>query len=148
MENGYDVFISYSRKDAKIADKICKALDARGVKYFIDRKGVYSGGQFLQVLAESILSSKLLLLLCSRNSYDSEYTQKEINFAIQHKLTIIPYIIDDSTMPSLYQLACANLNQREMKGFSPEELAKELSERLSGSSCDRKWIHNVSTIVR
>lgn len=134
MENKYDVFISYSRKDTRIADKICEVLDARGIKYFIDRKGVYSGDQFLQVLAESILNSQLFLLLCSRNSYESEYTQKEINFAIQQKRTIIPYIIDDFPMPPLYRLAFANLNYREMKSFSPDELAKDLNEMLSGNT--------------
>ena len=42
----YDVFISYSRKDTAIADKICKALDKAGITYFIDRKGINGGMEF------------------------------------------------------------------------------------------------------
>ena len=34
----YDVFISYSRKDAKIADEICTALSAAGLTFFIDKE--------------------------------------------------------------------------------------------------------------
>lgn len=30
----YDVFISYSRKDTKIADIICEAFDKAGITYF------------------------------------------------------------------------------------------------------------------
>lgn len=95
---------------------------------------MYCGDQFWQVLADSILNSKLFLLLCNRNSYESEYTQKEINYAIQQKRTIIPYIIDDFPMPPLYQCAFANLNYREMKGFPPDNLSKELKEMLSDNT--------------
>ena len=34
----YDVFISYSRKDMLIVDKVCAALDREGISYFMDRQ--------------------------------------------------------------------------------------------------------------
>ena len=39
----YDVFISYSRKDTIIADRICEAFDKVGISYFIDRKCIPVG---------------------------------------------------------------------------------------------------------
>lgn len=40
MGTKYDVFISYSRKDTVVADRICAALDQQDITYFIDRKGI------------------------------------------------------------------------------------------------------------
>ena len=52
----YDVFISYSRKDTPIADKICAAQDQQDITYFIDRKGIGGGMGFPSVLADATLS--------------------------------------------------------------------------------------------
>ena len=36
----YDVFISYSRKDTNIANRICQALDKANINYFIDKQEI------------------------------------------------------------------------------------------------------------
>ena len=41
-----DVFISYSRKDMAVADRICAAFDKAGISYFIDRQGIGGGMEF------------------------------------------------------------------------------------------------------
>ena len=65
----YDIFISYSRKDTEIANRICKAFDQAGITYFIDRQGIGGGMEFPTVLAEAILNCKLMLFLASKNSF-------------------------------------------------------------------------------
>ena len=67
----YDVFISYSRKDSEVANRICAAFDEVGITYFIDRQGISGGFEFPAVLAEAIINSKIFLYLASGNSYDS-----------------------------------------------------------------------------
>jgi hypothetical protein len=64
----HDVFISYSRKDTEVADRICEVFDKVGISYFIDRQGIGGGLEFPLVLAENIVSSKLFLFLASENS--------------------------------------------------------------------------------
>ena len=46
----YDVFISYSRKDKDIADKIYACLTHAGFSCFMDRKGISGGADFPAVL--------------------------------------------------------------------------------------------------
>ena len=53
----YDVFISYSRMDTAIADRICAAFDKVGITYFIDRQSIGGGFEFPVVLAEAIIES-------------------------------------------------------------------------------------------
>lgn len=115
-----DVFISYSRKDSAIADEICTILDDAGISYFIDRKGISGGVDFVKEISSSIMNSKIILFLGSANSYQSEYTQKEITFAQNEKKNIIPYIIDDTALPKELKLLFANLNIRNYKDYPPQ----------------------------
>ena len=96
-----EVFISYSRKDTPIADKICAALDRAGISYFIDRRGIAGGMEFPIELAKAIDSCKVFLFLASKNSYESKFTNSEITFAFNEKPknSLLPYIIDNSTLP-------------------------------------------------
>lgn len=113
----YDVFISYSRKDTAIADRVCAAFDAAGISYFIDRQGIAGGMEFPQILADAIENSRLFLFLASENSYNSKYTKNEVAFAFNEKShnSLLPYIIDGSRMPSLLRFTFANINVRTMR---------------------------------
>ena len=86
----YDVFISYSRKDIAAAETLCRALDEAGVKYWIDRN-MHGSVNFLTEITRYIRNAKAVLFIASDNSAKSEWTQKEILYALKHKKTIIPY---------------------------------------------------------
>lgn len=47
----YKVFISYSRKDSRIADRICEELDKAGITYFIDREAIKGSVDFPDVIS-------------------------------------------------------------------------------------------------
>lgn len=86
----YDVFISYSRKDIAAAETLCRALDEAGVKYWIDRN-MHGSVNFLSEITRYIRNAKAVLFIASDNSAKSEWTQKEILYALKQKKTIIPY---------------------------------------------------------
>lgn len=110
----YDVFISYSRKDTDIANRICNVLNRYDITYFIDRQSIQGGAEFPSVLADAIIESRLILFLASENSYQSKFTNKEITFAFNEKPSgsIIPYIIDGSHLPRNLRLVFADVNWR------------------------------------
>ena len=118
MENfEYDVFISYSRKDTDVAERIVRAFAAKGITYFIDRQGIGGGMEFPALLAKAIRSSRVFLFLASKNSYESKFTQNEIVYAFnkKDKNNIIPYIIDGSTLPEELEFTFAAINWRNLK---------------------------------
>ena len=129
----YDVFISYSRKDTKIVNRICHAFDEAGIRYFIDRKGLSAGSHFPDQLANAILDSTVMLFVGSANSYQSSYTQKKISFANDEKGSsyIIPYLIDDSKQPTGIKFMFAGV-QRLTIHDTPigTALTKKIQERL------------------
>ena len=117
MNKKYDVFISYSRKDAEIADRICSILQSNGITYFIDRQGIGGGMEFPVVLAQAIRNSELFLFLASKNSYSSKFTINEITYAFNKKERnqILPYIIDGSSLPEDLEFVFAGINWRTIQ---------------------------------
>lgn len=113
----YDIFISYSRKDTAIADKICAAFDKAGITFFIDRQGIGGSFEFPAVLANAILDSNLFLYLASENSYNSKFTNSEITFAFnkQKRNSILPDIIDNSTLPIEQEFIISAINRRNLQ---------------------------------
>lgn len=133
----YDIFISYSRKDTAVADRICAALDKAGITYFIDRQGIAGGFEFPEVLAQGIMNSKLVLFLASRNSYESKCTINEITFAFNEKPknSLLPYIIDGSTMPMKFRFSFAGINCRTLESHPIDTvLIKDLFTLLGRST--------------
>lgn len=135
----YDVFISYSRKDTVIAEKICKALDEAAITYFIDRQGIAGGLEFPKVIANAILDSRLFLFLASNNSYMSKFTNSEITFAFNKKPkeSIIPYIIDDSHLPVHLEFVFSSINFRTLKDHPiTSTLIEDIKRLLDKAHCD------------
>ena len=118
----HDVFISYSRADSAIADRICEAFDKAGISYCIDRQGIGGGFEFPVVLAEAIVESKVVLFLASKSSYESKFTNAELTFAFNEKPknSILPYIIDGSTMPPALRFVFSSINWRTIESHPIE----------------------------
>jgi hypothetical protein len=117
MNQKYDVFISYSRKDTAVANEIVRTFEQEGIHCFIDRQGIAGGMEFPAVLAKAIRESKVFLFLASKNSYDSKFTQSEIVYAFnkKQKQDIIPYIIDGSSMPDDLEFTFSAINWRRIE---------------------------------
>lgn len=129
----YDIFISYSRKDISVADRICAALEKQKINYFIDRRGIGGGMEFPSVLAEAIQNSQIMLFLASRNSYDSKFTKKEVTFAFNEKPSgcLLPYIIDNSELPTFLRFTFSDINIRTMEEHPIETvLMRDLCQLL------------------
>ncbi len=90
----YDVFISYSRKDIDEAERLCQELDAAGVKYWIDRN-IHGSANFLSEITKNIRQCKVVIFIASNNSANSEWTQKEILYALKRQKKIIPFRIGE-----------------------------------------------------
>lgn len=92
----YDVFISYSRKDEAVVHEVARQLQARGFEVWIDWDGIASGDYFKRKITKAILESKILLFFMSYNSNQSEWTEKEINLAVEYDKDIIPVRLDNT----------------------------------------------------
>lgn len=137
----YDIFISYSRKDTIVAEKVLAVLEKAGFRCFIDRAGISGGADFPAILAQAILDSRLVLMLASKNAYRSEYTRKELVFTVNNRGSqcIFPLIIDGSVFPKDLEFMLSNINWRILSDEYriEKELIDDLRHRLDHTGEER-----------
>lgn len=108
----YDVFISYSRADYKDPETgellpnspvslVKELLDELGVRYWIDEKGIYSGSQFMNEIAEAIDQSRIFLFISTENSNKSQWVERELAFAVEQNKVILPIKAVDKYPPKI-----------------------------------------------
>jgi TPR repeat protein len=91
------VFISFASKDRGFATTICDALERRGIGCWIAIRDIGPGENFQHAVFHAIRAAKLMVLVFSGNSQNSDEVKKEIVLAGQCKLSVIPVRVEDVT---------------------------------------------------
>lgn len=134
----YDIFISYSRKDAKIVKIFFEALSAAGYSVWMDVDGIESGDEFKRKIVSAIKDSKLFLFFSSVASNASEWTVKEVNVAVALRKPIIPIKLDNTVYDDSLLLDLSGLDFIECDGnetFSTiQKLMRSLQNKIGLSN--------------
>lgn len=93
--NNYDVFISYSYKDKKIADAICHYFENDQLKCWIAPRDILPGMQWAKSIVDAIPKCSILLLIFSSHSNASSQVLREIELAVSYGKIIVPVRIED-----------------------------------------------------
>lgn len=131
----YDVFISYSRKDLSVVQEICRLFQEHNISYWLDKKDIHAGGEFLGDIVQAIKNCKITLFISSANSNNSVYTAKEVAMAFNEGKYIIPYKIDGSSFNKNIELVLCDLNWVEAIPFDEVkalELVSNIKSLLTG----------------
>ena len=67
VEYGVDIFISYSRSDSEIAEKLYLALKQRGKNVWYDKKNISVGGKFMDEIRRGIRKAKYFIPILTEN---------------------------------------------------------------------------------
>ena len=84
-----DVFISHSAQDKKAAETICAALEQDGIRCWVAPRDVRPGKPFPGEITRAIRQCKVLLLIFSRASNESEQVLREVQLAVDCRLPIV-----------------------------------------------------------
>jgi WD40 repeat protein len=95
-------FISYSRKDLDIAEKIINALAKDDFEPWIDWKSIPKGEKFETEIQQGIEGAEVFLFLLSPNSAESEWCNKEIDHAVKNGKRILPIVIRDADLKIIH----------------------------------------------
>lgn len=167
MEKKYFAFISYQRKDEKLAEWLRRKLEGYHLPAKIKRENhalpkalrpifrdslELSGGFLAQEIEKALNDSRYLIVVCSPNSAASPWVNKEVQSFIDQgrEDCIVPYIIagtpfsgDEATEcfpPALRSLQ----GEKEILGININELGRDASvikvvARMFGLSFDTLW---------
>jgi tetratricopeptide (TPR) repeat protein len=90
-----DVFISHSSKDKPWADAICSTLEGNGIKCWIAPRDIPEGTGYPAAVATALQTTRVVVLVFSTESNDSEMVQNEIALVVPHKTPVIPFRLEN-----------------------------------------------------
>ena len=85
-------FVSYAHKDAEIVYEIIRYLNENGCRIWYD-EGIEVGEKWAQTIASKLRKSKVLIACISQNMLSSQNCEREIYYAVKHKIEIFPIFI-------------------------------------------------------
>ncbi len=106
----YDVFISYSSKDQKIAEGICGYLESNGYRCFVAYRDIPRGIVWAGAIADAIDESQMMVVVFSKDFNLSPQTDREIELAAENNIPILTYKITDDKFTGAKKYYLKNLN--------------------------------------
>lgn len=91
----HDVFISHSSKDKATADAVCARLEARGIRCWVAPRDVPHGANYGAAIIDAIHGSRVMVLVLSSHANASLHIPNEIERAVSHGVTVLPFRIED-----------------------------------------------------
>jgi hypothetical protein len=91
----HDVFLSHSAQNREVADAVCTALEKATIRCWVAPRDVRPGRSFPGEITRAIQQSKVMLLIFSSHSNNSEQVLREVQLATDSRLPIIRFRIED-----------------------------------------------------
>jgi len=156
-----DVFISYASEDRERAHMLARALEARGLSVWWDRK-IITGQSFDQVIERELETAKSVVVLWSKSSISSEWVKNEAAVAAERGI-LVPALIDSIKPPVEFrrkqtaglvgwdgdtshwgfQALCDGV-AASITGMAPNQMT---TPPLRGFRWNRRWIWTLGAIV-
>ena len=127
----HDVFISYSSNDKAVADAVCAGLEAARVRCWVAPRDVPPGAEWAASIVDALKSSRVMVLVYSRNSHKSEQVHRELTVAADAGVVIVPLKIDDTTLDGLMEYYLANKHWLDAVNPPTEQQVAGLVETVS-----------------
>lgn len=127
---GADIFISFASQDRRVAMTLCAALENRGFKCWISSRDIPPGENFQIAIVHAIRKAKIMLLVFTANSNNSDEMSKELALASQNRLMVVPLRIEDVAPNDAFAYEFAT--RQWIDFFADWEMAiQQLAERIS-----------------
>jgi TIR domain len=93
----HDVFISYANEDQRVADAVCEALEAGGIRCWYAPRDIPYLVDYEEAIIDGISQSKLMLLILSEHANNSPHVKREVQNACREEpqIPVLPFQIAD-----------------------------------------------------
>ena len=93
-----EVFISYSTRNADVADMVVTHLEQNGIKCWYAPRNIEPGQEWVSAINEALREAKVFLLIYTEESNASRQVMNEVALAFNGMKTIVPLRL--SALPS------------------------------------------------
>ncbi len=126
----HDVYIAYTTSDKLIADRICNVLEAVSIRCWIAPRDVRPGLDWAKAIVEAIRSSKIAVLIFSKNANQSKAVVTELSLAANMELPVLPVKIDDTLPTGIFQYYLTGSYWFELNNSQNEAQIGKLIEQV------------------
>ena len=131
------VFISYSRKESDVVERVRKALIAREIDVLIDQHDLPYGELWRQQLEEMIRSADTVIWLVSEASIRSKHCRWEIDKLKELNKRLLPVKIGEVPAGEMPEL----IGERQMMSLLPkDDFEDRLDELADTLKIPLKWV--------
>jgi WD40 repeat protein len=122
------IFISYKRVDMERVDALKTKIEAAtGEECWIDRTGIESDAQFVEVIMDAIDHCEIFLFMRSKEhnnitNHSTDWTIREVNYALSEKKRLVFVSLDNTPLPRWFKFMFPN--QQEIDASDEEKLKK------------------------
>lgn len=128
--NKYAVFISYARRDTEeYAIDLAKRLELEGVQVWIDTQLQPGTPRWTKEIENALIQSSFILVLISPAIHDSEWVLREVSFAQEHGIKIVPIRVLETWRP-LYLQGIQGLRGEPLYSDEPEKVLQLVMELI------------------
>lgn len=105
----HDVFISYKRQSLNIVNAIAHILENEDIRCWFD-SGLdeKAGKDYLDIIAENITESRIVIAVLSNEALESDWIKSEITTALDQKKHVIPFVISELTISNGLTMRLSN----------------------------------------
>ena len=128
------IFISYSRRDTQIVDRIAASMKDAGLDFWIDREDIKAGNTWRVQIVQAIDTCDAFVLMLSPNSAASDNVRKEIDLGQDSGRKMFVVMLEPTDLPAeiRYQLAGLQFIDVKMVGYDKavSQLTAVLKEQV------------------
>ena len=95
----HDVLISYSSQDKPIADAVCAAIEAKGIRCWVAPRDVVPGTDYAEAIVRGISDCRAMVLIFSASANESPHVRREVERAVSKAKILLPFRVED-VLPS------------------------------------------------
>ncbi|MFK7775627.1 MAG: TIR domain-containing protein [Saprospiraceae bacterium] len=129
----YDVFISHDHDDGDFAELIQVKLKLEGISAWLDQKRIDVGEYWMTEIDESIINSKLIIVIMSPEARKSEYVTYEWSFSIGAKKIVLPILLKHTELhPRMGAIQYLDFTNRNVRPW--EKLFTYIKSQIDNSS--------------
>lgn len=138
-----NIFISYSRKDIDLAQKIVSALAENNLDTWVDWRSIPKGEDWKNEIYRGIEAAETFIFLMSPDSAQSEICNEEIAHAMENNKRIVPIVIRDTNPKEFVSEDSRKEISRRNWIFCRDhlrELPKAVQEIIETINTDYEWL--------
>jgi hypothetical protein len=86
-----DVFLSYSSLNKNVADAVVSEFENNGIRCWYAPRDIEAGADWAESIISGLNGAKVMVLIYTDNSNDSEQVLRVVAYAAENGLVIVPF---------------------------------------------------------